>query len=230
MLILCAEMYLGAQKDRTEPETINECTRFVYDKFKHLGVEEIKEAFSMSAANYFEDIHVRPYFGTFTVSILGDILTAYTKYRTRIVAEMQKQQELIEKEERETAERMAKNEAVRAEVCKEIILAIASANEGMPFWEHWNDIPIHYSKIALETGTISVDGEKKKQLWHEAQQLARKEVIELAQDVNRLHEAKRAKDIVKKLTDGLEVKEVKDNAVRIYSKLLIWEFVKPKNI
>ena len=228
MVILCAQVYLGVQKDRTEPETINECTRFIYDKFKQLGVEEIKEAFSMAAANYFEGLDIRPYFGTFTVAILGNILSKYSHYRTGIVAEMQKRQAQAEKEEREAAERMARNEETRQEVCKEILLAIAAANDGMPFWEHWNDIPIHYSRIALETGTISIEGEKKKELWHEAQRLARQEVIELAQDVNRFLEAKRAKDIVKALTDGLEVAEVKDNAVRIYSKLIIWEFVKPK--
>jgi len=74
-----------------------------------------------------------------------------------------------------------------------------------------------------------VDGEKKKVLWIEAQRLARQQVVELSNDESRFLEAKHAKEILKKIAANQEVQSLKDSAVRIYSKLLIWEFVKPRN-
>lgn len=228
MLTICAKMYCGVREDRTLPELTQEATRFVYSKFSSLGLEEIREAFSMAAANYFDGVDMKAYFGTFTIAMLGDILAAFTKYRNKIVNELLDSQDKAARMEAEETAKLVKNEEARREACNEILTAIQAAQEGIPFWEHWEDIPAYYSKIALENGVISVDGEKKKGLWIEAQRLARQQVVELSNDESRFLEAKQARDILKDMMAGKEVQSLKDSAVRIYSKLLIWEFVKPK--
>jgi hypothetical protein len=229
MLMICAKMYCGVREDRTLPELTQEATRFVYSKFSSLGLEEIREAFSMAAANYFDGVDMKAYFGTFTIAMLGDILAAFTKYRNKIVNELLDSQDKAARAEAEESAKLLKNEETRHAVCQEIVTAIQAAQDGMPFWEHWEDIPAYYSKIALESGVIAVEGEKKKMLWQEAQRLAKQQVIELSSDESRFMEAKHARDILKDMMAGKEVKSLKDSAVRIYSKLLIWEFVKPKN-
>ena len=229
MLMICAKMYCGVREDRTLPELTQEATRFIYSKFSSLGLEEIREAFSMAAANYFDGVDMKAYFGTFTISMLGDILAAFTKYRNKIVNELIDSQDKAARKEAEETEKLVKNEETRKEVCKEILTAIKAAQEGMPFWEHWEDIPSYYSKIALENKVISVEAEKKLELWQESNKLAKQKVIELSNDESRFMEAKHARDILKDLVAGKEVKTLHDSAVRIYSKLLIWEFVKPKN-
>lgn len=230
-LIICASMYCGVQKDKTEPETMKEATRFVYSKFNMLGLDEIREAFSMCAANIFEGVNMKAYFGTFTISMLGDILHAYKKHRDDILDKLLKAQQAAEDERLQEERKVVKNEEVRLQAKEEIELAIKAAKDGLPFWEHWEDIPIHYTQIAIDYKIINLSDAEKLTLWHEAQRLSKMQIIKEATEVlnteKRAMQVKAARDILQQIKEGQEINKLKDNAKRIYSKLLIWEYVKP---
>jgi len=230
-LIICASMYCGVQKDRTEPETMKEATRFIYSKFNMLGLDEIREAFSMCAANHFEGVNMKAYFGTFTISMLGDILHAYKSHRDVILDKLLKAENEAEYEATQEQLKITKNEETRLQAKHEIELAIKAASDGMPFWEHWDDIPIHYTQIALDYKIINLSDAEKLELWYEAQRLSKRQIIEINTNIlnteRRAMQVKAARDILEQIKAGQEMEKIKDNAKRIYSKLLLWEYVKP---
>lgn len=84
-LEFCAIAYCGASK--TDDLVYDELVVFVIQRFGHLGVREIREAFSLAAAGTFE-VDLSTYFGLFTVRLLGLVLSGYNDYRNRVVKEL----------------------------------------------------------------------------------------------------------------------------------------------
>ncbi len=228
MIVLCAKMYCGMQEGKMIPETIQEGVRLVYKHYKNIGVSEIREAFSMAAANQFEGLNMTAYFGTFTVSMLGDILTAYISYRNPIIAKTIQSVYEAELNAKKEDEKESKNIEARQKIYSEIeseIIAVQSGAQGN--WESWHDVPVHYAEVAVKQGWIEVSSEFKLSIWEKAKKLALDELKSVSQDLTNFSEAKRARITLK---NNIESQIVKDPATRIYSKLLIFEYVKMHEI
>lgn len=224
MISLCAKMYCGMQEEKMMTETIQEATRMVYKHYPQIGINEIREAFSMAAANYFDNVNMTAYFGTFTIGMLGDILTAYIKYRNPVINKALQLSQHQNKEEQEKQEADKKNEEAREQIKNDIERAIIAVQEDSePVWESYHFVPVHYAEIAVKEGWIEVSEEFKKNIWIKAQELALKELSDVANDYSNLTEAKRAR---LELRATIEKQIVPDAAKRIYSKLLIFEYIK----
>ncbi len=216
-------MYCGMREEAMLVETIQESVRLVHKHYSTLGVVEIREAFSMAAANHFDGVNMTAYFGTFTVSMLGDILSAYIKFRNPIIAEAWKivTEEVLKS--KEASEKDQKNQEARQKIFDQIELAIIAVQSGEdPVWETWHDVPVHFAEIAVEQGWIEVSSEFKKQVWERSKQLALNEISSAANDVSNFSEAKKAR---LKMREIIETNAVPEPAKRIYSKLLIFEYV-----
>lgn len=228
MIVLCAKMYCGMQEGKMIPETIQEGVRLVYKHYKNMGVSEIREAFSLAAANQFEGLNMTAYFGTFTVSMLGDILTAYNLYRNPIIAKNIKRVYDAELNAQKENEKELKNNEARQKIYTDIeneIILVQSGEQGS--WESWHDVPVHYAEIAVKQGWIEVSPEFKLSIWERAKKLALDELKNVSQDLTNFSEAKRARITLK---NSVESQIIKDPAKRIYSKLLIFEYVKMHEI
>ena len=226
ILKLCGVSYLGIKQDTNNGIAIGESIGFVLSKFPMLGIEEIREAFELASIGYFEGVELKAYFGAFTISLLGAVLSAYLKYRNGIVAEMLNASEMAEKEAKKAIEAEEKNKAARAYAIQVINEALEMAKDGFQKWESAKEIPSNYSDIALKNGLINPSKEQKLQIWIDAQAEAKKEFIDIAMNPNDIKSSREAKMILAKLNKGEQDIKFKDAAVRIYSRLILWEFVK----
>jgi heme exporter protein D len=223
-LIAVAVQYCGVSKTSTPMQTFKECSNFIQKNFGGIGINEIPEAFSMAAAGSI-DVDITAYYGIFTVVTLGKVLKNYLPFRGKIVQELQRQKEILLEESRQN-EREAKNEEARAEICREIEVAIAAAKEGIPHWEHWQDIPHHYAEIAVKNGIINLDQESKEQILATAQKYAFEALQRESVDTNiKSFERKQLMTQIEAIKEG-DKSSLRTSTIRIYSKLLLWHFVK----
>lgn len=216
------------QEGKMLPETIQESVRFIYKHHKNIGVNEIREAFSLAAANTFNGINMTAYFGIFTVAMLGDILSAYNQYRNPIIAQAYENAYKQELDAKCEQDKEAKNFEARSKINADIENAIIAVQTGAePLWETWHDVPVHYAEIAVKWGMIEVSDEFKSKIWQRSKELALDELKTTAQDYANFSEAKRTRLLLK---SRVESEIIKDPAKRIYSKLLIFEYVKSHEI
>lgn len=79
----CAKEYTGCPK--TDQMTFDECVEFLVNHFGFLNIAEIRIAFRLAATGQFDGVGLEAYFGTFTVGMLGKVMTAYREYRDESV-------------------------------------------------------------------------------------------------------------------------------------------------
>jgi len=216
--------YSGMKEgDKTMPEIIQECVRFTYDQFSSIGVNEIMDAFKLAAANRFENVDIKAYGGVFTVSLLGDVLYAYSKYRNKIIAKYLELKDAEQKAANKEQEKIKRNNDARQKIKTDIEAAIISIQQGVQYWPTWQDVPVHYAETAVAEGWLEVSPEFKKRVWDESKELAKRQLIETAQDLSNFAEAKKAKQL---LMQNVESQIISEPAKRIYAKRLIFEYVK----
>lgn len=86
-LEFCAKFYCGCRG--IEDMDMEEMVAFVTDRWGHLGVLEIREAFRLAASGTLGEIDMSAYYGTFTGGLLGRILRMYDSFRkSEIIARM----------------------------------------------------------------------------------------------------------------------------------------------
>jgi hypothetical protein len=222
MVVICAKMYTGMQEDKMMTESIQECVRFIYKNFPMIGVQEIREAFSMAAANHWDGITLSSFYGQFTIGMLGDILSAYLKFRNKILSDVITLKEIKDMEIENAAKREEKNKNAIESVLQDLEDKLISMQSGEQIeWESWQDVPAFYAEIACTNGFIEDDKAFKAQIWEQSKQIAKHELIATAQDYSNLTAARQAKRKIMQNFEGTI-----DPAKRIYSKLLVWEYLK----
>jgi hypothetical protein len=226
-IMICARLYCGMKDSEIMKETVIEAAKFTIQKFSHLGANEIKDAFQMAAANEFQDVNMTAYFGQMSIATLGDILDAYTKHRNKTIAKYLELKEDAQKQYEKEVQKEERNNAARQKIKLDIEAAIISIQQGIYFWQSWHDVPVHYAEIAVSEGWVEVSAEFKKRVWEESKELAKKELIETAQDHSNLLEARKAKQI---LMQNVESQIISEPAKRIYAKRLIFEYVKQHDL
>jgi hypothetical protein len=222
-IMICARLYCGMKDSEIMKETVIEAAKFTIQKFSHLGANEIKDAFQMAAANEFQDVNMTAYFGQMSIATLGDILDAYTKHRNKTIAKYLELKEDAQKQYEKEVQKEERNNAARQKIKLDIEAAIISIQQGIYFWQSWHDVPVHYAEIAVSEGWVEVSAEFKKRVWEESKELAKKELIETAQDHSNLLEARKAKQI---LMQNVESQIISEPARRIYAKRIIFEYIK----
>jgi hypothetical protein len=226
-IMICATLYCGMSEGEIMKQTIIEASKFVMAKFSHLGVSEIKDAFQMAAANEFEDVNMTSYYGQMSIATLGDILDAYTKHRNKTIAKYLELKDKAQKQYDKEVEKEERNNAARQKIKTDIEAAIISIQQGVQFWPTWQDVPVHYAETAVAEGWLEVSPEFKKMIWEESKELAKRQLIETAQDLSNFVEAKKAKQL---LMQNVESQIISEPAKRIYAKRLIFEYVKHHEI
>lgn len=226
-LMICAALYCGMAEGEIMKQTIIEASKFVLAKFNHLGVSEIKDAFQMAAANEFDDVNMTAYYGQMSIATLGDILDAYTKHRNKTIAKYLELKDKAQKQYDKEVEREERNNAARQKIKTDIEAAIISIQQGVLFWKEWQDVPVHYAEIALKNNWLELSDEFKTRIWNESKELAKRQLIETAQDHSNLLEARKAKQI---LMQNIESEIISEPAKRIYAKRLIFEYIKQHEI
>lgn len=225
-LPICSEMYCGIRKNEYNENVIYMCIDFIRNNYSHLGAIEIKQAFEMAAANKFNNVDMKAYYGQFTISMLGDILSAYSEERKKALNAILKEQDKSNKLEKEILEAERKNIDARQKVIKEYnwFLEIKKKGEKITFLD-WDNIPMYWAKILIEEETVSLPSERKKELWKEAKDIVLKQTRNVANDFTNLYEAKSARNLLKSFENS-SAKTLQEKAEVVYCKLYVWEFLK----
>lgn len=211
-----ARAYCGANVEQTTPAFWSECARFLAREFSGIGVEEVRNAFSLSAAGKTGE-NIIAYKGVFTLEILGRVMAAYMEYRQKITAAIILEREAV-KAEQENAERIeAQKQYFEFEVNR-----IKSLLEKNDMIEKWEQVPGGWYRICDERGWIK-QGINKPPLWLQAKNIAvskaKREVSGLFLSAN---EVEKVRVELSKNPDVFPEK-LKAYAVYVYEKMLVLE-------
>lgn len=164
-----ARVYCGINLE-DDDDFVETCVTFVLKNFAHLGVDELKESFSLAAAGKLGEIDLSAYYGKFTVKILGEVLRKYQSFRNRVVQELRKVQEKIAEAE-QTARQRVNQEKWRQEHrvwCENRLKQlITSENIGT------NKIALPLYDYLVETGKLDISKEEKWALMERAKPIAK---------------------------------------------------------
>jgi len=228
-LYYVASVYCGVNWDNTNEIILTACAEEVTRNFGMLGIDEIREAFSLASMGTFE-AEMTAWRGVFTVSIVLRVLNGYKAYRNKIqkaiLVELEKENELERIEiDKQKAER------VKKEIEQEFLNAKEQAGGLKPIYTNWKAIPHYWAKSLIEDGIIDISPERKKEIFKEAQKESKIELIELSQQAPSEWKRGEAKAIVKAI-DSMKAENTPDEFIfrcnNNYSRLLIWEIINPR--
>ena len=203
-ILYIANTYTGANFNNPPTKddwiSLRACSNLVLDMFPCFGMAELELAFKMAAAGKFPDLNLETYYGKFTVNFLGKILREYKKSRNKIIM---KHDELKTKEEREmTPEQICKeNERAKKSIISKFINLKERYNAG---------------------GHIDFRDNIKKEIWNEAQQIAKEKLLNRIQSNKKTQLEKRTlKELFKKIEAGEQTDDFNQMSILEYSKLLV---------
>lgn len=153
----CAATYCAAPN--TEREVIEESARFIASKFGHMNVNEIREAFRLAAAGQI-DASLNAYYGMFSVSILGKVLSAYDDHRTQAYREVRARinAEQQERENEQRAERLKEQFGTIGEQFQ----ALTERNEKYPTWQ---SLPGWFAEKVVRDDLAGFCHDEKGKMW-----------------------------------------------------------------
>ena len=221
-VLVIANTYTGAnfQKPLSEETefTLSECSKFIFEFYPMLSLPEITQAFKMAAAEKL-DVNIETYYGKFNVSILGKVLKAYLDYRNKIIAAYEHEKDKINKQ-LEQKEIEQKNAITRKKIIK-------SYNEIKSYYEatgdetKFNRIKPYWCKILLDENIISLTQSQKQWCWNEAKKEAISEVKKEYQADISPNRKNTLKHYLKKIEEGVEVDELNNKSISIYSRFIV---------
>lgn len=155
---------LYGMRAELEEYMLDECMDLVNEKFKSIGLSEIKEAYklwSTGALNLGKSAEM--YGGEFNAAQLGKILGAYVEFRRSIVSKY-----LDDKHKTKVAsEKKAKEEINRVKFEKEFPVNFKNAE-----FEKWEDVPSFWCDAARERGLMEISKQDYQRILKKAQKLA----------------------------------------------------------
>lgn len=173
-LFVCTSLYLGVKAEDQDELLYIKGAEFIIKNFGGLGLAELDEAFNLAAAKKI-NVNLTPYYGTFRLEAIGELLTAYTAKRNKILQEVNKEIRAAEEAERKAEEAASKNTAARAAFCGEVKKWVDMAKEGVLIFDTWEEVPSNKVRVAYEDKAFfspysSI--ESKRALYKEALDLA----------------------------------------------------------
>tara|TARA_R100001460_G_scaffold10820_1_gene25495 strand:- start:2 stop:769 length:768 start_codon:yes stop_codon:yes gene_type:complete len=172
-LVIIANTYTGAnfgtKLNEIDKNIIKSCADFILEFHSGLNMKEIEQAFKIAASGKF-DINIETYFGKFNVNILGKVLKAYQRLRSKIIvqieeAEKKEQQKLKQEQDKEKIEKL--NAETRSYVIDQYKQIQESGN--IP-----DNIPAYWAKILVEQGIIDFNQRNKNLIYDEAKSNVKK--------------------------------------------------------
>jgi len=156
----------GARK-KLDQGVQKECVRLILEKFKGIGINEIREAYRLKASGFLEAPGAEMWGGEFNADQLGKVLSAYVQHRRRIIAEYLKAKELAAEQE--------KTRRRREEFNRKFPAMIEAAKGRIT---DWRDVPEYWYQAAKNRGMIQFESGEAQDIYDEAKQLARMEFEE----------------------------------------------------
>jgi hypothetical protein len=182
--------------------TLKECCKLVIEKFGHLNLQEIREAYRCWAS---EEIHIEGaelYGGKFNVRQLGRVLAAYDKKRRRILAEIIQAKEKWQREQQEEKDRLAKKQAFEA--------TFPASIEKVKQAKTWKEIPEFIYMVLRNRRLITI---------------TKTEALDILEKATRIAETEIEEEKRNRSTRFAYVSTVEDRATSIARKMTVFQKV-----
>ncbi len=181
-----------------------ECLETVFSHYSHLGIEELKLAFQLKEAGYFEAPGGEAYGGFFSAGTLAKVLRAYNQWRNKVIAGLHNAY-YIQQAEAKKAEIIEQRKAKFDEKFPELIKAFAVQEkevDGKKSWRRsWQDVPVFWYDVAKRKGMLNLDRETALEIFEDAKGIAAMEQPDEIPTLDRHSpEQDRAKTIARKLS------------------------------
>ncbi len=192
-----AKKYGGRIKISEEIQ--DECLEILTSEFKHLGIEEIQDAFRLYALQKFDIRGGEMYAGQFNALILSRVLTGYESYRKKILEEYLKSKS--DREYQEKQEQKRQQEIIEFNNNFDTIL-----NKILQKAETWEDIPVWLYQSCYDRGLINFCDGEAQSIFEEAKLIAKKAIKKEKKLATDRNEFKRLDRILKNEDEDYELK------------------------
>jgi len=219
-LMFCAMTYLGIQPNEQFKLVLIESIEFVKKNYQHIGIKEIKLAFELATTKKI-DVNITPYYGTFSILMLSDVLSTYTRYRNKVMQNISFENENkgLSDEEKEK-----KNLQSRKEALEKMNYAKDQYKKGIIVFNSLDEIPAHYGRILKDYGQINYSSEIKESLYKKAKELHIRDLNMQKMNPNE-YKVNEIRFALKKIQDGIYDDSFKLACERIYSKLYVYYYI-----
>lgn len=226
MIGMVAVTYCGVNLAKSPPEIMAASLDLVTKEFQDIGAHEIGTAFRMAGAGKLA-VDITAYGGYFTAGHIGRVLTAYMAERGRMVVGIMRAQE-------EERVEMAKSEAVEAnrrtldEWRRKYEDAVAMREEE-PFFQKWEDIPYRWAVwVIRHSGLVPDDPTRREELRAEAKAIVKRDTIKRKEALDELstHERASIREQLSSFNEGRVPFDLQGRVVAVYTRLIIWDYVK----
>ncbi len=172
---LLAEIALVAQEYGARHEIIpgiaKECALLFSRKFKHLAIDEIREAYRQWASGEIIVKGGEMYGGSFNAAQLGKVLTAYQERRMLVAAKLRKALD----DEREAAEEQERAEKMKREFEANFPALFEKVRQEAQSWE---DVPGYFFNVLWKRVLIELTVGERDEVLARAQAEAERQIAE----------------------------------------------------
>lgn len=158
----------GAKKE-IEISTAKECVKFIFERFGHLAVDEIRKAYRMWASEEILTKGAEFYSGSFNVAQIGKVLSAYNEVRKRVLGNYLS----IVQAEQEELERQQKAETAKGRFEVEFPEIVMKAKETVG---EWREVPAYFYESIQKRWPMRFEPGEAQEIFEEAKELASLEI------------------------------------------------------
>jgi len=170
--------HTSAQIDRLTPdsgtvELIATMTIELSTRWRMISISELVEAFKLASSGILK-VDMATYYGKFSLPMLGQILSAYRKLRSKTLSTFDKRLELMQARKPNPELAAALNPAaqqIAIDEYKRLSAAFAQSGDTSIIEKQQYKFA-RWAPLLIKRGVISIDSQKKKQLWTEAKKRA----------------------------------------------------------
>lgn len=226
MVYLCTSVYLSVDPKKVDNILLQKMTSIIVDKYSTLSVKEIDKAFELAATGTLK-VDTTSYYGRFNINAICSLLEAYKSYRSKVIAEVEREVEAAEKEAREAVVAEERNKIAVAGAIEQVNTWLDMASEGFLAFEEYKEIPSITVEQAYRNKGFKSD-EDKTALYEEAKVYAKRAIQKRAIDSYSKNKTSllAVKNIAKAIKEGAEIRGAKEKAQVIFFQLLLWNKLK----
>jgi hypothetical protein len=226
MVYLCTSVYLSVDPKKIDNLLLQKMTSIIVSKFPTLSVKEIDKAFELAATGTLK-VDTTSYYGRFNINAITALLIAYKQYRSKVIAEVEREVEAAEKEAREAVVAEERNKIAVAGAIKQVNTWLDMASEGFLAFEEYKEIPSITVEQAYRNKGFKSD-EDKTALYEEAKVYAKRAIQKRTIDSYSKNKTSllAVKNIAKAIKEGAEIRGAKEKAQVIFFQLLLWNKLK----
>ena len=208
---------------KPEELLLNACANVVINQFPALGLKELDLAFQLASTGKLENVSLKTFYGKFHVGILGEVLSAYVKFRDKVIGEQHKEALKIThpKTDKEILEELAKKDKAQQQAISDYFLLKAELNN-ISIDLLYTNIRSWWAKVLIKFDLIKFSPEEKLEIWNQAYKNVIKHLNNALFNANSTKREKlQSKDILRKIKRKQHSEELEQKRIVEYSKQLI---------